>query len=345
MMCLDFKHLSWLHAFLARWVVLTFAWCFFNFIPVWIGELADSRLSRFLIGYFSGPMYQPWAIWFIDYYWLAFSLAGPLYFFDQRDRFTLKNDKYQALLVFVFQFLLRYRGIRVNWSPLVRLGLLTVLLKLFFIPYIVTWFAGNLSNLWQAMHPIQWNFRSINHLLIEGFLFTDVAIFGFGYFIESNRLGSEIKSVDPTWIGWLACLWCYPPFNSFSFLPFDVALFPIKIETSDIARVCFNILESVLWGIFAWSSLALGFKASNLTARGIVHHGPYRWVRHPAYAAKLGVWWIQGVIFGEFTIGILLAFTVIYGLRAWTEERHLSSVDNYLDYCQDVHWRFIPGLV
>lgn len=52
-----------------------------------------------------------------------------------------------------------------------------------------------------------------------------------------------------------------------------------------------------LWGIFAWASLSLGFKASNLTNRGIVTKGPYRWVRHPAYAAKLGIWLIQLVFF------------------------------------------------
>ncbi|MDD5320247.1 MAG: isoprenylcysteine carboxylmethyltransferase family protein [Methylococcales bacterium] len=86
--------------------------------------------------------------------------------------------------------------------------------------------------------------------------------------------------------------------------------------------------------MFAWASLALGFKASNLTARGIVQRGPYRWLRHPAYTAKLGVWWIQGLIFGDFTVGILLAFTVMYGLRAWTEERYLSVIDDYAAYCR-----------
>lgn len=343
--CLKRNELSWLMAFLCRWLLLTLAWCFLNFIPVWLEVLSDTTIGGFLLAHFTGPLYKPWALWFIDYYWLAFTLAGPIYFFDQRGRFTLENDKYQALLVFVLRWLLRYWGVRISWSPLVRLGLLTVLLKLFFMPYIVTWFAGNLGNLWQALHPVQWDFRSINHILIELSLFIDVAIFGFGYLIESKRLDSEIKSVDPSWFGWLVCLWCYPPFNNFSFLPFDIALFPIKVETSDTMRLFFNGLEPVLWGIFAWSSLALGFKASNLTARGIILHGPYRWVRHPAYAAKLAVWWIQGVIFGEFTIGILLAFTVMYGLRAWTEERHLVSVDDYRDYCQEVQWRFIPGLI
>jgi len=338
-----YDRLSWLCAFLARWLLLSWAWCVLHYAPVWLAYLPDSRFTLFLISHFSGPMYHPWALWFVDYYWLAFTLAGPLYFFDQRGRFLLNNDKYQALLVFLLQIFLRPWGLTITWSPLVRLGLLTVLLKLFFTPYIVTWGADNLIHLWQAAHPDQWTFRNVNHLLIESCLFIDVAIFGIGYLIESQRLNSEIRSVDPGWFGWLVCLWCYPPFNSFSFLPFDQALFPIKLETTESVRLFFNGCEGVLWAIFAWSSLALGFKASNLTARGIVQRGPYRWLRHPAYSAKLGVWWIQGVIFGEFTVGILLAFTLVYGLRAWTEERHLSSVDDYVAYCRAVRWRFFPG--
>ncbi len=44
--------------------------------------------------------------------------------------------------------------------------------------------------------------------------------------------------------------------------------------------------------IFSWASIALGFKASNLTNRGIVTHGPYAFVRHPGYAAKNFAWWL-----------------------------------------------------
>lgn len=339
----SYDRLSWLFAFLARWILVSCAWCVLHYAPLWLAYLPDSRLTQFLFNHISGPMYRPWALWFVDYYWLAFTLAGPLYFFDQRGRFLLDNDKYQALLMFLLQSFLWPWGLKMAWSPLVRLGLLTVLLKLFFTPYIVTWGIGNLTHLWQAVHPDQWSFRNVNHVLIEISLFIDVMIFGVGYLVESQRLNSEIRSVDPSWFGWLVCLWCYPPFNSFSFLPFDVELFSIKVETSDAVRMFFNGIEVFLWGVFTWASLALGFKASNLTARGIVCRGPYRWMRHPAYASKLGIWWIQGVIFGEFTVGILLAFTVIYSLRVWTEERHLSAVDNYDSYCRTVRWRFFPG--
>jgi protein-S-isoprenylcysteine O-methyltransferase Ste14 len=340
----SYDRLSTLCAFLARWILISLAWCVLHYAPLCLAYLPESRLTQFLINYLSGPMYRPWALWFVDYYWLAFTLAGPLYFYDQRGRFLLNNDKYQALLAFLLQGFLRPWGLKIVWSPLVRLGLLTVLLKLFFIPYIVTWGIENLINLWHAVHPDQWNFRNVNHLLIESCLFIDVAMFGFGYLVESKRLNSEIRSVDPSWFGWLVCLWCYPPFNGFSFLPFDKAVLPIQLETTESVRLFFNGCESALWMVFAWASLSLGFKASNLTVRGVVCRGPYRWVRHPAYAAKISVWWIQGVIFGEFTLGILLAFTLVYWLRAWTEERNMAFDPEYADYCRKVWSRFIPGV-
>jgi protein-S-isoprenylcysteine O-methyltransferase Ste14 len=102
---------------------------------------------------------------------------------------------------------------------------------------------------------------------------------------------------------------------------------------------------TVLWGIFAWASVALGWKASNLTNRGIVRSGPYRYVRHPAYAAKLLIWFIEGIFFGRYFIGLLFGFTLIYVLRAWTEERHLSRDQDYLTYKNEVRWRYVPGIL
>jgi protein-S-isoprenylcysteine O-methyltransferase Ste14 len=41
----------------------------------------------------------------------------------------------------------------------------------------------------------------------------------------------------------------------------------------------------------------------------------------------------------------LLGWTVIYALRAVTEERHLLMLNNgYAQYAQRVRWRFVPGV-
>jgi len=101
----------------------------------------------------------------------------------------------------------------------------------------------------------------------------------------------------------------------------------------------------MLWAIFTWASVNLGFKASNLTNRGIVNHGAYRYCRHPAYTAKILVWMVEAIFLGKFFIGLFIAFLVIYLLRAITEERHLSNDPDYLKYKKQVPYRFIPGLI
>ncbi|MBK8959723.1 MAG: DUF1295 domain-containing protein [Proteobacteria bacterium] len=101
----------------------------------------------------------------------------------------------------------------------------------------------------------------------------------------------------------------------------------------------------------------LGWKASNLTHRGIVSGGPYRYIRHPAYTAKNIAWWIASVpaftlawqasaMQGLQVAGATLAWSGLYVLRALTEEDHLRSVDeHYSKYCEAVRFRFLPGLI
>jgi protein-S-isoprenylcysteine O-methyltransferase Ste14 len=109
-------------------------------------------------------------------------------------------------------------------------------------------------------------------------------------------------------------------------------------------------------GVYAWATLALGLRASNLTNRGIVTTGPYRWIRHPAYVAKNLSWWIGATpLFLKFActdprrlVPAILgtaAWSGIYVLRALTEERHLGSDPDYQAYRSRVRWRFIPRLV
>jgi protein-S-isoprenylcysteine O-methyltransferase Ste14 len=107
----------------------------------------------------------------------------------------------------------------------------------------------------------------------------------------------------------------------------------------------------------AWASAALGFKGSNLTHRGIVAHGPYAFIRHPAYICKNTAWWIGSLpIFAQgfeqsWTAGVLAllsmaSWSAIYLMRALTEEDHLKRVDGeYAAYMARVRYRFIPGVV
>jgi protein-S-isoprenylcysteine O-methyltransferase Ste14 len=175
--------------------------------------------------------------------------------------------------------------------------------------------------------------------------------------VESRRLGNEIRSVDPTVVGWAAALMCYPPFNVVT-----GAVLGSQNETfpqfdSPTLHLALNLLLLALMAIYASASAALGLKASNLTHRGIVARGPYAVVRHPAYTCKNIAWWIGSVplvtaAFGQSWVAGLLSaasvvgWTLIYVLRAMTEEDHLRSVDGaYAEYAARVRYRFIPGLI
>jgi protein-S-isoprenylcysteine O-methyltransferase Ste14 len=282
--------------------------------------------------------------YFVDAYYIAsLLLVFPImYFFDARR--TAENDKYSSLVGSIVSLAKPLSG-RKYWNKTSRLGMLTVFVKFFYIPLLVTWVINNTLHQFHLTNTFHWDLFTVNAYLVALFIYIDTAIYCFGYLFESNFLKNTIRSVEPTVLGWVVCLWCYPPFNNFSFRIFDFDLIHIAHRYPTWVNAVMLCVITVLWGVFAWASLSLGWKASNLTNRGIVQHGPYRFVRHPAYTAKLFVWYIQAVFFGQYFIGLLFGFTVIYMLRAWTEERHLSNDPDYLAYKKAVKWYFIPGLI
>jgi protein-S-isoprenylcysteine O-methyltransferase Ste14 len=244
---------------------------------------------------------------------------------------------------------------------------LVLLLKFFFVPLMVNWLIGNTAEVlehWRALEgqspggAFLTTFNSHLYLLVfKLLLMVDVFLFTIGYVIEIPRLRNEIRSVDPTASGWLVCIACYPPFNQAvtAFFPWQSSDFPSFSNPQ--LHVALNCLILLAMAVFAWASVALGLRASNLTNRGIVERGPYAWVRHPAYVAKNCAWWIGalpalGIAFGHsFAVGLLAlgcvaAWSALYVLRALTEERHLLMIDNgYAQYMARVRYRFLPRLI
>ena len=95
--------------------------------------------------------------------------------------------------------------------------------------------------------------------------------------------------------------------------------------------------------IYTWATVSFGVRFSNLTNRGIITNGPYRWVKHPAYVSKNFSWWFVSMPFLSALSATealrasmaLLLLNGVYYLRAKTEERHLSSDPDYVAY---VNW-------
>jgi len=237
-----------------------------------------------------------------------------------------------------------------------QLGILVLCVKLFYLPYLSTWVINNIIHQRNLTDRFIWDWDNLhataltlNTYLLATFILVDTAIFAFGYCFEHKKLNNQIRSVEPTVVGWVVTLWCYPPFNTWTFRMFDIELFPgswprIHQWYPDSWNILPLVAVTACWGVFMWASIALGFKASNLTNRGIVSHGPYRYCRHPAYTIKVISWIIEGILLGKYFGGLLFGFALIYFLRAWTEERHLSRDPDFIEYKKSVPYRFIPGL-
>lgn len=213
--------------------------------------------------------------------------------------------------------------------------------KCFFMPLMVAWawiWLSKFQSQW-AWGGLQWFAGSMAMLYA---IDTSFAIVGYGS--TSARIGADIRSVDRSLLGWLSALACYPPLGT------------VVLESWLISRNAGNWQDWVAsdswlympWAlaiialtlIYTWSSVVFGPRFSNLTNRGIITSGPYRWSKHPAYISKNLSWWMLSVPFIASTgwvdavlqCGAMLVVNLIYWLRAFTEERHLMRDPDYRNY-------------
>ena len=127
----------------------------------------------------------------------------------------------------------------------------------------------------------------------------DVAFATVGYVLTMKPLDAHIRTANPYAAGWTAALICYPPFILMGDGgPLDyhsdgrrdgwtywLADYPLLMALVGAWLV-------FLTAIYAWATVAFGFRFSNLTHRGILTHGPYAWTKHPAYLSKNLFWWL-----------------------------------------------------
>ena len=190
---------------------------------------------------------------------------------------------------------------------------------------------------------------------LTGLLFVvDVQIAMVGYLLTFKPLDSQIRSANPHLGGWLAALICYPPF----ILMGGGSPLDYHPGTADWTVWLANWPAPLLWAwgamlvaltaIYAWATVAFGLRFSNLTWRGTLTNGPYRWTRHPAYLSKNLFWWLSTLPFLVTTHNVndavrntvLLALvSAVYYWRAKTEEAHLLAEDaKYREYHAWMEW-------
>ena len=219
--------------------------------------------------------------------------------------------------------------------------------KGFFTAFMISIVPGNFSSV------IDWRLDDLLHnpVALTGFLIgimfmIDVCMATVGYLLTMKPLDSHIRTANPYLGGWLAALLCYPPFVMMGAGgPFDYhgggAEWDVWTQGMPALQWGLGALLVLLTAIYAWATVAFGIRFSNLTHRGILTHGPYRWTRHPAYLTKNLFWWFSSLPFLTTTGSLpdmvrncaLLGVTnAVYYWRAKTEEQHLSADPAYQAY-------------
>ncbi len=123
-----------------------------------------------------------------------------------------------------------------------------------------------------------------------------------GYSLTLRLFDTHIRSSEPTLFGWVICIMCYQPFLSlfmqqyFSYLGSDDNWMHWLQDEPAIQMIWGGFVLIALI-IYTFASLHFGCRFSNLTHRGILTSGVYRFTKHPAYVSKNFMWWLMFVPF------------------------------------------------
>jgi protein-S-isoprenylcysteine O-methyltransferase Ste14 len=303
-----------------------------------VAVLAPFAVFYWMTPEYNGSFYDPlWRL--LRRYALAFSVAAPLYMFIVDGQMRQPRDAYWQLGRVVLG---RWRDARrFDVANLYR----TWLVKGFFVPIMFVWLSNSTHNVVSFdLSTASWSNLRAYDFLYDFIFFIDLLFCTVGYAMSFRIIDSHVRTAEPTMTGWVVALFCYPPFYNLmsrQYVPYDSASFGSWLAPHQGLRWAWAIVVLALITIYVLATVAFGVRFSNLTHRGILTNGPYRFTKHPAYVSKNLSWWMVSVPFliidGNPLISIkhciALAFiNFMYFMRAKTEERHLSRDPIYVEY-------------
>jgi protein-S-isoprenylcysteine O-methyltransferase Ste14 len=221
------------------------------------------------------------------------------------------------------------------------------LVRGFFLPLMFIYFCDGLNGFLDsdpaAITGIR-GFKEFYDFTYMMFYFTEVGFAAIGYLAVMRLSDTHLRWADPTMSGWVVALVCYEPFwslFSMQYFSYDTGLtWGSEMAARPLLYACWGSTILALLTIYSWATLSFGLRFSNLTHRGIITNGPYRFTKHPAYITKNITWWMISVPFlmqGPLPetlrhCALLALVNGIYFLRAKTEERNLSADPAYREY-------------
>lgn len=231
--------------------------------------------------------------------------------------------------------------------------------KGFFTAFMLSIVPGNFAVLVERpldvilSNPVEFSMAAVLFLYL-----IDVHVATVGYILTMKPLDAHIRTANPYGMAWVAALICYPPFILMSGGPLDYQVnggeWDYWFADQPTMLMIWGGLAILFTAVYSWATLAFGIRFSNLTHRGIITHGPYRFTRHPAYVSKNISWWILSMPFFVTAGGpvealrncvLLLIVNMVYYWRAKTEEKHLLADPAYRAYwLWAQHHAFVPRL-
>jgi hypothetical protein len=180
------------------------------------------------------------------------------------------------------------------------------------------------------------------------FYFIDLAFCTIGYSAALSLLNTHIRYSEWRAGGWFICLICYAPIWPI------VTTYYIDYwdglrwgEWLNDAPLLYDLWALMILGsltIYTWATVCFGLRFSNLTHRGIITHGPYAFMKHPAYLSKNISWWLIDIPFIAVSWPealknslMLIQVNLIYYFRARYEESMLSRDPVYTRYKDGIH--------
>jgi len=256
--------------------------------------------------------------------------------------------------------LFAFRFKHVDWRVLNQYALGWVI-KGFYLPLMCSYLMSSMVNF--GAHSNTSSIIPFVYFVAKVALLVDLGFVVIGYTLTLRILDSHIRSTNPYLWGWIACIVLYKPFWGVVgkiYYYNDGTQWYEWFANHQVLLYAWAVLIMLAKLSWAWTNTMYSFRFSNLTHRGIITNGPYRFTKHPSYVSKNIAWWLltvpflsaSGPLIAAQHCAALLGVNILYAIRARSEELHLSEEPTYVEYAEWIEehgvfrWmgRLIPAL-